>query len=60
MHEILHKNLNEYMFSFTFYANFQEILLCAIKATNLLQLYTANSLYAFNPFKMVQMLFSQI
>ena len=60
MHETLHKNVNENMFSFTFLCNFPWR---AIKATNMLQLYTANFLNG-GPVLvfpiMVQMLFSQI
>ena len=36
MHENSYKNVNENMFSFTFYANFHEFLSSAIKATNAL------------------------
>ena len=53
MHENLDKNVNKNMFSFTFYAIFHEFLRWAIKATNMLQLYTANFLYGFYPIKMV-------
>ena len=35
------------MFSFSFLCNFSEFLWWAIKATNMLQLYTANFLYVF-------------
>ena len=47
MHENLHTNVNENMFSFTFLCNFSEFLWWAIKVTNMLQLYTANLLYSF-------------
>ena len=69
-HENLHKNVNENMFSFTFLCKFSWALWTwwvAIKATNMLQLYTAsfNLLkmavqYQFFPILMVQMLFPQI
>ena len=59
MHENLHKNVNENMFPFAyiFIKNFHEFLWGAIKATNMLQLYTANFLYGFNPLKMAVQLF---
>ena len=67
IHENLHKNVNENMFSFTFYANFHEFNEGSIKAKNLLQLYTANfdqlkmaGQYRFFQILMVQMFFSQI
>ena len=69
LHEKLHKNMNENTFSFTFYANFHEIIWRAIKATNIIQLYTAYFLYVFEsilngskvfPILMVEMLLSQI
>ena len=47
MHENLHKNVNENIFSFTFLCKFSWTLCWAIKATNMLQLYTANFLYGF-------------
>ena len=46
MHENLHKNVNQNMFSH-FYAIFLEFLWWAIKATNMLELYTAKFLYGF-------------
>ena len=49
MHEILHKNVNENMFPYTFLCKF---LWWAIKATNMLQFDTANYLHVFKPFKM--------
>ena len=54
MNENVHKNVNENMFSFTFLCTIlQKLLWWAIKATNMLQLYTTctNFLYGFNPFK---------
>ena len=45
MHENLHKNVNETGFHSHFYATFHEFLWWAIKATNMLQLYTPNFLY---------------
>ena len=45
IHENLHKNVNENMFSFTFLYKFSRILWREIKATNMLQLYTANLIY---------------
>ena len=42
IHEYLHKNVNEDMFSFTFLCKFPLVLRRAIKATNILQLYAAN------------------
>ena len=73
MHEILHKNVNENKFSFTFLY----IFLSFYEATNMLQRYTSNFLYPWFlinlklrsssfrlhqvfPTVMVQMLFSQI
>ena len=47
MHENLHKNVNENMFSFTFLCDLHEFLWRAIKPTNMLQLYTANISYDF-------------
>ena len=44
MHETLHKNVNENMFSFTFYANCHEILRGQLKRQ---MLCTDNFLYAF-------------
>ena len=69
----MHKNVIENMFSFTFLCNFfMSFFKGQIKATNMLQLYTAYISYSFNPFRMgfqffsatifpssVQMLFSQ-
>ena len=39
MHENLHKNVNENMFSFTFYAHFHEFLRRTIKSTTALHCY---------------------
>ena len=62
MHEKLHKNVNENMFSFTFlcfHSHFYAIFM-SFYGGQLKQLYTANFLYVFNPFKMVvQFQFSQ-
>ena len=58
MHENLHKNVNENKFHSHFYAIFREFLKRAIKATNMLQLYTANISYGFNPFRIVFQFFS--
>ena len=44
MHENLHKNVNENMFSFTFLCKFSGVFWRAI---NILQLYTAYFLYSF-------------
>ena len=67
IHENLHKNVNENMFSFTFLCKFSWVLWKAIKATNMFQLYTTNFnllkmavQYQFFPILMVQMFFSQI
>ena len=63
MHENVHKNVNENMFSFTFYAHFHEFLRRAIKATNALLCQFLINIMLFNPFKMavpilmIQMLF---
>ena len=56
MHENLHEHVNENRFSFTFLCNFHEFLCWAIKATNMLQLYTAR--YGFNQFRMAFQFFS--
>ena len=45
MHENLPKNVNENMFSFTFYANFHKFQDGLLKQNNMLHLYTANFLY---------------
>ena len=56
IHEKLHKNVNENMFSFTFFMQF----FIYFYRGQLQQLYTANFLYVFNPFKMgVQFRFAQ-
>ena len=67
IHENLHKNVNENMFSFTFLCKFSWVLWRAIKATNMWQLYTANfnlfkmaTEYQFAPILMVQRLFPHI
>ena len=57
MDENLHKNVNENMFSFTFLCNISGVFWWAIKATNMLQLYTANFLNVFNPFKKTVQIF---
>ena len=53
MHENLHKIVNEmHVFIHIFMQIFMSFLWWAIKATNMLQLYTANFLHGFNQFKM--------
>ena len=52
MHENLHKNVNENMFSFTFYAIFHEFLKWAIKQQICYSFTLLISYIVFNPFKM--------